>query len=86
MKATKECTMCHETKLLRDFYKHPSTTDGRQPRCKECTKAAARKFHKEHPEYTKAQYQKHKEKRREYAHKQYQQKRAVKSTTTIKET
>jgi len=34
----KTCNKCDIEKALEDFYKHPSTKDGRDGKCKECAK------------------------------------------------
>jgi len=36
----RNCTKCGDGKPLTDFYKHPSSVDGRDTKCKECVKAA----------------------------------------------
>lgn len=41
--AGRACTKCDEVKPLDDFYKHPTSRDGYDTKCKECAKAAARK-------------------------------------------
>ena len=33
---SKVCTKCGQLKSIRDFYKHPETKDGLDPRCKNC--------------------------------------------------
>lgn len=38
---TKICTKCFTEKTSEEFYKHPSTKDGRDSKCKECAKKAS---------------------------------------------
>jgi len=42
----RECRKCGEVKLLGCFYKHPRSVAGRDTKCKECVKAAA-KIHRD---------------------------------------
>jgi len=42
METEKPCTKCGETKPMHEFYRHPYAKDGRQGKCKECTKADVR--------------------------------------------
>lgn len=39
----KRCTRCGEEKALSEFYKHPSTKDGKAPHCKKCDNSRSRK-------------------------------------------
>jgi hypothetical protein len=41
---TKTCNICKESKPLDQFYTHPSTKDGRQSKCRECSRAYANKY------------------------------------------
>lgn len=47
----KECKTCGATKQPSDFYRHPQTKDKLSPKCKGCTKEAARANRKEKAEY-----------------------------------
>lgn len=48
----KQCTKCLEIKALKEFYKHPNGTHGRNSKCKECAKEYARERRKD-PEVAK---------------------------------
>jgi hypothetical protein len=41
---TKACSVCGQTKPTSDFYRHPSTRDGLDRKCKDCRKSASRKW------------------------------------------
>lgn len=45
----KRCFKCGETKSLDDFYKHPTTVDGRLGKCKECAKQDTRDNYRADP-------------------------------------
>jgi len=47
------CSCCKSEKAESEFYAHPKMATGRQSRCKECTKAAARSSYRKSPEATK---------------------------------
>jgi hypothetical protein len=42
----KRCTCCGESKPLDEFHAHPGHRDGRQSRCKDCARIAARDYHR----------------------------------------
>jgi hypothetical protein len=44
------CTACHEVKSRMAFYAHPKSVSGRMTKCKDCVKAAVRKYRAEHIE------------------------------------
>ena len=44
------CRTCGVTKPLDDFYRHPTTTSGRQSSCKECHKTRASAWQRAHPD------------------------------------
>lgn len=46
----KTCRKCGKEKPLDQFYNHPSSTDGKQSRCKLCTKEGATQWRKDNPE------------------------------------
>jgi hypothetical protein len=41
---TKVCSVCGQTKPTSDFYRHPSTRDGLDRKCKDCRRSASRKW------------------------------------------
>lgn len=43
MEGRKTCRVCEVNKALDAFYAHPTTADGVDTRCKECSRAAARR-------------------------------------------
>lgn len=45
----KECSKCHETKPLSDFYKRQASKDGYQPCCRICDIERGRKLRKKYP-------------------------------------
>jgi len=47
---TKKCSKCGETKPVGEFYKRSVSKDGLNYYCKECSKASASQWNKEHPE------------------------------------
>ena len=53
---SKTCKACGESKPLDDYYRAKSNSDGRQSRCKSCTKAHMRKLHAANPEARRARY------------------------------
>lgn len=58
----KRCCTCRETKPLAAFYADPRYRDGHGSRCKDCTKTAAIKSHRDNPERTKANTKRWREK------------------------
>ena len=61
MDFTKECSKCHKTKLLDEFYNQKSGKYGKRADCKKCNKEENRKYHQEHKEYNKKYYEEHKD-------------------------
>lgn len=48
---TKLCNACETTKLLTDFYKHPSSKDGYHKACKDCYKAHRKHYRPKSKEF-----------------------------------
>ena len=46
----KTCNFCKATKPLDEFYKAAKSPDGRQYRCKDCTRIASRQYSRDNPE------------------------------------
>ena len=66
---SKECTCCHEVKLVSEFHKHIRKIDGFHSECKECNKKYRQENKKSIKEYHKKYYQENKESKREYQRK-----------------
>ena len=54
---SKECTCCHEVKLVSEFHKHIRKIDGFHSECKECNKKYRQENKKSIKEYHKKHYQ-----------------------------
>jgi len=53
MGKTKECTNCHQVKLLFEFYPSKTYKDGRQSICKACSTQKVATYNKNHPDKSK---------------------------------
>lgn len=54
----KRCFKCSGLKKLTDFYRHPTTADGRLNKCKQCTKRDVNRYRHENTEKVRAYDQK----------------------------
>ena len=59
---SKECSCCHEVKLVSEFHKHKTKIDGLRLRCKECLKKYIQENKESKREYDKKRYQENKDK------------------------
>lgn len=50
----KTCTGCNKVKFLQEFSLHPTTRDGRNPKCRDCKNAQAKKRYYDNREYVLA--------------------------------
>lgn len=88
---SKECSCCHEIKLVSEFNKYKSKVDGLQTKCKKCFK----KYREKNKESIKEYYRENKESIKEYQKryrqensgtiKQYRKKYYQENSGTIKE-
>lgn len=51
----KTCSACGEAKPLGEFYEHPNGAQGRDSRCKGCSRAKAREYHQANRTHRNAQ-------------------------------
>lgn len=74
---SKECSYCHEVKLVSEFNKREKSKDGLFTQCKKCKKIYDKKYYQENKEskkeyqreYQREYYQENKESRRKYSKK-----------------
>jgi 5-methylcytosine-specific restriction endonuclease McrA len=58
----KRCATCKELKSRSEFYERKKTSDGLEERCKDCSKAAAKKWRQANPESVRQSHNREKEK------------------------
>ena len=84
----KQCNTCKETLSLEKYSKDKRQKDGRQGKCKSCSKIANKQWHVENPNYMKKKgkqyYIDNKEIRKEY-HKEYNKQRYNNNLQEFKE-
>jgi len=74
----KECAVCGETKLLKEFDKGKTNKDGIKPECKKCRKKYQEEQRENNPYHAKIYYQDNKEEKSKYE-KEYKSRPEVKS-------